>query len=389
MRQLRYAFLDIMKSKRICIIFVLQMMIIFLLISISLIDIIDLNKGLDKLKGLRQSDVYVLFDSTSDEKFSELYENSEDKVRDLRELYQTILDLEIEGQYTEYAYTDIISVDGMQIEQITANENFFDIFKLETYEGELFDRDDYSLASNEVIPIVVGYGLKDTYEIGKTYDMYDCGNGWDMKCKVIGVLKRNSCFYKISNITEEINLNYSYIKPLMINNLTSMSFSDLDMAINSTIYFTGNVSELNKIINKSAELDLFMLSIEKAEESIDEFADLVRDKINYNIIISVIILFFCATGMIANLSSMISKKMREFAIHILCGGVYKHIVYRLGLQILIQILAAIIPAVLILGVRVEVAYAFVFGILICLAIIAAPIYKLYSISISQMVRREE
>lgn len=389
MKQLKYAFMDILNSKRICFIFIIQMMMAFLLISISLIDIIDLNKGLDKLEKLRQADVYVTIDSTSDEKFGELFENSDETEIALRELYQTILDLNIEGQYTEYSYIDGINADGMQVEQVTANDKFFEIFNIEIYKGKMFDKDDYSLMSDDVIPIVVGYNLKDTYEIGKTYDMYDCGNGRDMKCKVIGVLKRNSCFYKISNITEEISLNYSYIKPLMINNLSAMSFSDMDMAINSTVYFTSNVSELNKVIQKSAELNLFTLSTEKAEESIDVFADMVREKIDYNMVISVIILFFCVTGMIANLLSMISKMMREFAIHILCGGRYKHIVYRLEFQILVQILIAIIPTLLVLGIRVEVGYSFILGLLISLAIIAAPIYKLYTISISQMVRREE
>ena len=387
MEQIRLALFDIFRNVRPNAFFFLQMTVVFLMFSFSMIMIIPLIDGINQLKPLRNTQTYIVVDSTSNGKVDYLISNSEESVPKLLELYSYIVSSPV-SQYTIWGYTTNYMVNGIRVEQKTANERFFELYRFEIIEGRMFNDEDFRY--NTVTPVLVGYGLKDEYRLGNTYSIIDGGTGEERDCKVVGVLANNSKYPNIRNPMQPFNLNYTYLVPLSISEGRSLTrFSDLDMAINSTIFFTDDVGFLNTIKELSAELDLFSLGFKTAKESIDAFIDEMLTMIIYQLLITLIILIFACVGMASALQIIVKKNMRDYSIHIFCGGRMIDIFYRVILQVAIMLALSFIPTLIVFGLSLSTVYTVLLAILICVFVLIFPLRKLHSTSISTMIRTSE
>ena len=263
---------------------------------------------------------------------------------------------------------------------------FFDIYDIEVIKGHMFNDSDYK-NKTKTIPILVGYNLRNKYKLGEVYKETDPVTNEKVNYRVIGILKHNSSYPSLVDIGKEIDLNYTYFKPLntsMIND-----FGSIDMAISSTVIFAKNEKDVKAIEEKSVELGLFSMNYRPIQERINEYLLIFKKKILYQIFIAFIVLLFAATSMAVNLSSMISKKMREFSIHVMCGGNNNSILQRLLWQLLIILSFALIPTFLFYGITISLLYTIIFAFLISLLIMIIPYVKLNTTNIIQLVRRCE
>lgn len=385
MKQIKYVFTDILRNKRVYIFYMIQMIIVLFLIGTVIQSVTETVKGYYAVKKITNAETYVLNDYTNDEHFATLFENETESVIKMRELYEYSINLDIPYYYTQFSYTSD-EIDGIDVKQYTVNKNFFDIFNIGISEGRMFNDNDYTINTNEVIPIIVGYKLQNVYNLDKTYSLYDEGTGELHRYKVIGVLNNNAKFYDLYALNTPYNLNYSYIKPLMTSNISELSFSDIDMALSSTVYFSNSIDKVKLIEQKSQKLGLMSYRVDKANSKVDWFISLMTENIQYELATALIVLLFAAIGMSVNLNLIISKNMREFAIHILCGGRYFDIAKRLVLQCLIATILAAIPSIIHIGLNVSVIFTILIVCFITVITSTAPIYKLYKIPVSELLR---
>lgn len=386
MNQFRYVISDIRRNKRTSLFYIIQLAVVLLLLVSTVSSITSTMKGYNAVKKVINSKTYILANHTSDHHFSEMFANEGETVLKLRELYMFSLGLDIPYSYSQFSYVDDI-IDGIEIKQYTVDNSFLEIFNIRVVAGRTFTEEDFSLISSGDIPILVGYNLKDTYQLGQTYSFYDGGTGELIKCRVIGVLENNAGYYDLYNLSDHKSLNYSYIKPMMHSNINELSFSDIDMAISSTVYFSEDTETLQKIAVKSQELGLFTYSVETAKSEVEWFVNTIKEKVEYELTIAFVILIFAAVGMSANLSMMVTKNMKEYSIHILCGGMYRNIATRLVLQLLLISLVALLPTIVFWGISLDVLYTLCIMLFVDLIILSFPLYKLYSIHISELLRR--
>lgn len=385
MKQLKYVFSDFVRNKRVNLFFLIQMIVVFLLVGLSANSIISTMKGYRAVAAIRNAQAYILSDCTPDDRFRDLMEASDENEPKLHKLLNFIKGRNIEKTYSQYSYI-VDEFNGLPVLQYTANSSFFEIFGLTCNQGRDFTENDYALSADAAIPIIVGYGLRTTYSLGETYPMRDAGTGMDIHCKVIGVLPRGASFYDFHNLNNEIFLDYSYIKPMQDGNVEAMSFSDVDMAISSSVFFTNNVDEVRSVQQKSKELGLFDYKVSTPQEQIQWFFELMKERNLYLLSIATIIVIFAAIGMSTNLSLIISKSMREYSIHILCGGRYIDIAKRLFMQMLILMLIALIPTAISIGLSTSLIVTAIFAVIISVAIMTTPIVKLYSMPINRLLK---
>lgn len=384
--QIRYALLDIKTSKRICILFFLQMVVVFLLVNSSFISIIRVNDGIHRLEKLKNKNAYINKDSTSNNKIDALIADEKNSVQKAKELYKFIIDNDRIEKYSIYQYASLESINGHAMMQTTVNKTFFDIYDVKVIEGRMFNDNDF-LSNSKLIPLVVGYNLKDRYKLGQTYNEVDNITRKQVTYKVIGILEYNSSYPVITDIGREISLNYSYIAPLNLNTIND--FGSIDMAIGSTVVFTNDQNEARAIEKKSSELKLFSIHYTMIQECINDFLWYFERKMIYQIFLAIIILAFASTSMALNLSTMVSKKTKEFSIHIICGGGINSIMQRLLWQLLIILSTALIPTILVYKINTSLLYTILLACFVTLSIMIIPYVKIRRFTIAQLVRRSE
>lgn len=389
MKQIFYVLSDLKLHKRVNIFFILQMIIVILLTTFSVTLALSTYKGYNALSKIANNNTYVLSDNTDPDHLAYLFANEDKYTDDIRKLYSDIISSQDYYTYTAYSYIDIEQKDGISIKQYTSDLNFLEINGIEVSQGRMLRLEDYELSDINTIPILVGYKLKDMYKLGNIYTLYDGGTGAEISCQVVGILKNNAGYYNLESIDQYINLNYSYIKPLMYMNVNSMSYSDIDMAIASTVFFAEDSENIEAVVEEAYKLGLFSYSVDSLKSELDDFVDTMKESLEFILGIAIIIFLFASVGMTANLNMMIRQNMKEYTIHILCGGRYKDIATRLSLQLSISIIISIIPSLICFGVNMETFYSILLIIVVMSGVLIIPLKKLYSTPISELLRRNE
>lgn len=385
-QQIKYAFLDIKMSKRISIIFLLQMIVVFLLIDSSILSIITVNKGIERLRKMEESRAYINRDSTSNFKINSLMANEKSSVKKMKELYKYILNNNKTYTYSELEFNTNKKLNGHDIIEATSNKMFFDMYGINVIEGSMFNTSDF-VNNSTVIPIVIGYNLKDIYKLNKIYHEVDCATSKQVTYKVIGILEYNSSYPSLVDIGQTVNLNTTFFRPININRIND--FASLDMAINSTVVLTNNPYKIRTIENKSADLDLFSMNYKPIQQCIEDYLEIFKKKIIYKLFIGIIILLFSMISMALNIMTMIAKNTREFSIHLICGGTINSILQRIVWRLLIILLLALIPSIVVYGINISFVYTALIGLFIGVLTMILPYIKITRTNIIQLVRRSE
>ena len=197
--------------------------------------------------------------------------------------------------YIMYSYLPDI-IDDIQVQCRVANEHFFDLYNMSLYDGRMFDTTDFTAYKDAIIPVVVGYNLKDIYQLGKKYSFHHGDEDKYFQGEIVGILQKNSNYSSLQDIN--VLLDNSYIIPLsdcFIDEFFGMS--DYDLSVSSMI-IEDNGSELQDIIDNINSINFWKLDIVSIRDALNDYRINEIDRINnyftFSIIAEVIIIAMLA-----------------------------------------------------------------------------------------------
>jgi len=273
--------------------------------------------------------------------------------------------------------------DNVAIQQYCADRKLFDMLDIKCSSGNVYDNENI----NSEVPMVVGYKLRNIYKLGENYEMFNYSSDEVMTVKIVGLLEPGSTIPSLYNIGSSLNLDYAVFMPIS-NNLIN-NFANLDMAINSTVIFTDDETNLLNISKKSAELNLFSMQYNSIQSNIDGYLEYLNEKLQSRIMTIGIISVFSIGSMILNLFTLISRKRKEFSIHLMMGAIRKDIMMQLVCHIGILFVPAIIICLIIEGFNSTFLYTVIFSALLMIILLILPIMRIKRMDIATMLQKGE
>lgn len=378
MQDIKYAIQSIKESSLLSVIFMIQMIVILFLFADSTDNIITFQKGVERFQYMEDNQAYVNADTTDDKQLKYIWNHEKESIKKARELYSFIK--ENNETYTVWTYQTDYSAGGKPLMEYFTDELFFEMLDLKLCRGDL-----EAETTKGVTPVIIGYELKDMYELDEEYEIFDHSLNEDRKIKVVGVLEQDSTIPSLYEIGCTQTLNYAILFPITEEYLNDLA--NLDMAINSTVVFSGDEAGYTNIEDKSAQLNLFSMKYNSMQSNINDYLEILENKLENRFLTIVIIAIFSISSMSLNMLTLIAKKKKDFAIHIMLGATKQNIIR----QIICQILILFIPAVLIAGVCYGFTnvwlYSIFFSSLLTLIVVIVPIIKIYKTNIIVVYQR--
>lgn len=209
----------------------------------------------------------------------------------------------------------------------------------------------------------------------------------DVSYQVQGFLEKSSYFLQPGKSDDVYMLDSWFIVPITTKILIDPA--DFDPIIMSTYFFTDDASNLEKIRNKSSELDLYSLEFRSFAQQMQR----IREDFNLLIklvgFILMVVLLFSIIGLVSSISQFIDSHITEFSIHLLCGGQVSSIIQRIVITIGLMLLPASILAVAFHRFTATTLFTLVFNVFIGGLVAIFPAIKLSRLGIINLLRRSE
>jgi hypothetical protein len=241
----------------------------------------------------------------------------------------------------------------------------------------------YNTKSNDITPIIIGYGMSSEYDIGQLCNFPDLNSGQEKQYCVVGILPMNSSMPSLVDIGESVSLDYSYFQPIVEGSLDSLG--SIDMAISSTVVFTEDESILRAIEEKSAQLDLFDMNYIHITDSIEEYIKLFKQTVEMKMFMCIVISLFSLISMIVSIMTMLSKKEYEFAIHYILGGTHLDIASRIVFRVMLLTFIASIPSIICFWGSKALIVLFMLLLIIIISITILPLFRIRNMNIIQIL----
>lgn len=381
MRNIIFTLKDIRRQKKINFILLLQVIVMFILITDICDNVVHFRNGYKRLQYLSENSGYVNSDTTDINHMNSLWSKEEESIEKANDLYNFIK--KNYSTYTVWQYASNKIYDGENIIQYFADKYYFKILGIEFYKGDFLEE----VSNKQVIPVVIGYDLRNKYAMGREYKIFNCALNTYQKVKVTGILEPNATNPSLFQIGSSDRLSKSIIFPITDDYMTDLA--NLDMAINATVIFSTKKEKLKRIEQKSAEYNLFSMNYGSIDKNIQEYREILDDKLKSRVITIGVILLFSMSSMILYLLELIELKRREFAIHLILGAkksdIFLQIVYHIGILLL--------PALCISYIWVEekITYLFlaIFTVMLCLVTVVVPIVKIKNKNIIMLYQKGE
>lgn len=316
MTRFKYIFRDI-KNNWIMLLFFLIMNIVMLFLVGYLLHILkDSKESMDSVLHFQNGfeNAYMIMDDTSEQELQQMIDNEESSIKKFQTIFKNLYDEKV-SFFTEFGYEMYTADDGMNVRQQIVSENFFDLFAISALKGRIFTSEEYKARKN-IIPVIVGYELQDEYKMGKEYVFDNGGDGMTFKGKVIGVLKKNSSFYELSNYQAPLSLDRSYIIPMTQDGIDKMSLSDLDMATTRMVLF-GDRNKIQRIFSLS---NIASMTLRSVDEQINLIVEEETNSMRGIFIITTIILVLTLAVTWIGFNRLFKKNLNGYFIHIYCGA---------------------------------------------------------------------
>lgn len=395
--QLKYALEDIWKRKLYFILFLIQITIIILLISVcfSLI-----HKKQAAFQHLNDTfDISRAFYISLEEK--EDYVGGEYEENIMKDLYTYINN---NDKFTSFAniegHMEIKDIPrnslSVQIEQgpskiwaykiLAVTYSFIDIFDLSLSKGEFFDPN-WEYSNDKAIPVVLGYSFAKYMDINDEFT--DENN---QKYKVVGFLEDGQTFVDISFGQGVIELDDVILIPIDVTKLENLevdgNFDYETYLVNLTIIAKNknDINELRKITEHSKLYDYRFRSVKGVSKYMEKTT---QESIGVYSFVSILIIIFASLLTVINTLEFIRKNIREFSIHIFCGATKIHIGLRIFLQIFIVWLLSFVITLIVFNQVFIVIGVSGFILLLCLMTCIPSFITLFKLQTSDLLRRKE
>lgn len=217
-----------------------------------------------------------------------------------------------------------------QTECIHIDKNIYSLMNLKVTEGRSFNKNDFNLTSDDLIPIIIGAKFKKAVNIGDIISANEvtCGNK-TIRYIIVGVLEDNSRWLSTSNNyigNVPMNLDEYFIIPFN----KDMQKSMLVVTAKSTSYFLSlnekydvdkiklNIHVKSKELGLDTECYLFNESLEDYKK---EHIDIYKSISITTSIVTVMSIFTITATILAS----IQKRKREIGIRIVTGASISYI----------------------------------------------------------------
>lgn len=376
--QIKYAFGDISDNLIRFIINFVQIMVSILLIAYAILKIADLNSFKDNMSYLDNlENTYIMTDITNNESFIDNI-CIDENIPKLKEFYSYLKNSDEFSSYT--FYSDYVYQENGSMDVLSVDENFISVFNLKDEDGNSLEGV-FSKDYGDCIPIILGRGYHDRYEIG---DIIEYNNG---KLIVAAFLAQNSFYYQLSWDKNPISLDAEIICPAIITNIDDVV--EYSSAIEGTRIITENSEILDEISAKSKALDLYEFNFKSLETQVNNIRDEELRIIQSALLAMGLILSLCAACMIASLLTFVEDHLREFAIHLLSGATILSIIGRILIQVGIPVLLANIVAYVAFRDIYVSMRLLITSVALCIVITVIPIVKISVLGINGILKRCE
>lgn len=185
------------------------------------------------------------------------------KINDLFDNIDKICD----KKYSFYSYLPIAVNNGIARKQTFIDFDMYYLYNFRIDKGRNFTNDDFQ--SNNVIPMIVGYDIKDDYKIGEVYT-FGRGDKKGIQAKVIGYFSKDQNFASLLELTD--TTNNALLMPIS-ENLVKNNFieSDFDMYLNGTVFELKNDEDAQKIETLINDTKFYNVEVKKLHDVLDDF----------------------------------------------------------------------------------------------------------------------
>lgn len=392
MEQLRYAWEDIKDQKMRNFVLFIQITAALVLFSFIISMALHLNSYRDKLNGIIEGqEIYLIRDLTDQSGLNQIWTNPDSSTK-LRGLYQFMKHSPLFDTYTadaqhfmwlaEDKYDNSLAVHSNPPHKgyslLKIDDKFMDVYELQCVEGLTFTREDFS-STGETIPLLLGYDFCRLYQLGDIIEDYR-----GFRYHVVGFLEQSSYIIQPGKSSEIYSLDTWFVIPVRPD-----LDGSYDSAIMTTYIITDNPSHLQRIQQKSTELELFTFEFRSFTEQMGRIQGEIDLLIKIMGLIFSVVLLFSMIGLISNLVQFINTHTKEFAIHMLCGGQVSSIIRRILIQIALMLILANMIVVAIHGASSITLATIAFGLVIGSLIVLYPAIKLSAKGINELLRRSE
>ncbi len=203
---------------------------------------------------LRNQDMNLLEANRSfdDKKINDLFDNI-DKICDKK--------------YSFYSYLPTSINNGNARKQTFIDSDMYHLYNFRIDFGRNFTEDDFQ--SKDVIPMIVGYDIKNDYKIGEIYN-FGRGDKKDIQAKVIGYFSKDQNFASLLELVD--TTNNALLMPIS-ENLVKNNFieSDFDMYLNGMVFELKNDEDAQKIEALINDTKFYNVELKKLHDVLDDF----------------------------------------------------------------------------------------------------------------------
>ncbi len=249
----------------------------------------------------------------------------------------------LDGYETNNVYDAYLSLKAVFADKAFFNENTLSIS-----EGTAFTDKDFAVydKTNLTLPIVLGYGYKELYQIG---DVLHDAQLWDetkVDLKVIGFLNENSYFYNNNNIKILLNryliipsIDVQY-DPILESGEIDTFFRgayDLGKLMNARVICSEHnrseaINTVNRIMHDNGLYDFFLF-----DESDGATRALVESKqfSSLGMLITAVTIIICAIMLVLGMLSKLNREKKNYSIYLLLGYEKKRIFHFVAMDTLL------------------------------------------------------
>lgn len=282
---------------------------------------------------------------------------------------------------------NMVRWNGMDIEVLQMNQNFYDLYQIDVQQGRTFNSAEWEgqIEDGQEIPVLVGKKLAKVYPIGTTF----VNEALDKSTfKVVGILNDQTFYLNPSVNSKTISLDFTFIIPWIPRDALNNGYRNVNL-FHVLQLETDNPEVLNKIAEKSKELGLFDLEFTSFREQIGVVKMYYQKVYSRDCAMLGVLLLYCIVGSITMLLQYIDTHMKYNSIHILCGATQQ----QMGLQMLIHILIPILMGLVFVMAIFKSIFAMIvgilFGMVLLFIILIIPLLKWNRMELSQIFKRYE
>lgn len=341
------------------------------------------GEDMDRMKVFGNKHAYVTTDATPDIEVQRIL--SQKNASELLSGFFSSLYADEISFCVDYGYDMYCDDKGNIVRYHTATESFFALYGLTAGEGRLFSKDEY-MTTGDVTPVVIGYDLRESFKLGQEYYFDNPTGGGGFQGLIIGVLNKNSEYFRMNNISVNENLDSSYIVPFGPGMCTpDRAVSDYDMALSSLVLFLDN-PQTEELINKRIQdMNLFQYSLvdvdDAADEALDERQKTILAVSMLSLTIAVVVL---ATAYLV-FRRIIRVHEKEIGVRVLCGASLRRITAEIARIAGVLIAVAMLPAIVLAETWREALACIGCAGILFLLILCIPVHLIRKLSVVEII----